>query len=76
MGLTDKMMKKLMDNPEVQYKMILGFIDSLISGMDKVTEDIISNPERLSVQDYKDKLISLYDITEKNIHRIIGIKEV
>lgn len=69
MGLTDKMYKKLMSNPEVQFKMILGFMDSLIIGMDQVTDDVIKDV-KLPLSDYHSKLLDLYNVTEKNLHRV------
>lgn len=69
MSISDKMMKKLMNNPEFQFKMIIGLIDNLNENLDKVTEDVINNAN-LSITDYHGKLLDLSITVEKNLHYV------
>lgn len=57
MFLTDKLAKKLMSDPKVQFQMTMGLIDNLANNLVSATQDVINND--LSLGDYESKLYAL-----------------
>lgn len=63
-----KLDKLLADNPDYQFAFILGLIDELIKGLDKVTEDVIEKNKDLVK--YRDQLDRLQDTTIRNLVKV------
>lgn len=57
MFLTDKLAKKLMADPKVQFQMTLGLIDNLTNNLGSATKEIID--KKMSLDEYGTKLYEL-----------------
>lgn len=57
MFLTDKLAKKIMADPKVQFQMTLGIIDNLANNLVNATNEVISN--KYSLDEYESKLYAL-----------------
>lgn len=57
MFLTDKLAKKIMADPKVQFQMIMGLIDNLTANLGSATKDIID--KKMPLDEYESKLYSL-----------------
>lgn len=57
MFLTDKLAKKLMSDPKVQFQVTLGLIDNLINNLGSATKEIID--KKMPLDEYESKLYAL-----------------
>lgn len=57
MFLTDKLAKKLMDNPDVQRQLVMGLIDNLSQNIESATREVIDAGKDLDV--FSSKIDSL-----------------
>lgn len=59
MGLTDKLQKKLMENPDYQYAFCVGLINTLNEKLDALTDDVIR--QKRDISKFYDQITLLYN---------------
>lgn len=59
MGLTDKLQKKLMENPDYQYAFCVGLINTLNEKLDTLTDDVIR--QKRDITKFYDQITQLHN---------------
>ena len=57
MGLTDKLQKKLLENPDYQYAFCVGLINTLNEKLDSLTDDVLN--QKRDVSKFYDQIMLL-----------------
>lgn len=70
MSFTDKVMKKIMADPKVQFQMTLGLMDNLINNLDTCTKEVLAGG--FSLDEYESKLYALQEACKCSLDVVYG----